>query len=448
MLEAHTLPVFERKKVIFALIIGVILFLLLLPPFRLFFLSWIMITPLLLLMSGSSSLRRDVGIGCLVGVVFVGIGVYWLLYYSVWVYMAVVASFIPFFTLFFGITGWFLRKFPNKVIVHFFIPSMIWVALSLIYERTPVGATGTQAFFYQPIEWMQMVHWTGMHGIVFLLLMVNSAVAIAIRFRGWRRFVPLALSIPLLLASFFLGRAVLAQPIAANQSVALVQHNLPADKAWWIRNHQTIKNTYQEMAMEAAEKKPKLIVFPSFALPFDSYRDPKFFEALAKKSGTHLLIGTYIPSSPKKRIADVGLFEMALLYSPEGKLVATDTSVQAPPFRNIGQVVADEANVFNSPIGNIGTLLCFEDSMALLAKAEVSKGAEILVSLSNPGFFNKTFLPEYHLYQDQLRAIETGRFVIRVSAKGYSAIIDPRGRLVQTTKKDERTILYGLVGNE
>jgi len=52
------------------------------------------------------------------------------------------------------------------------------------------------------------------------------------------------------------------------------------------------------------------------------------------------------------------------------------------------------------------------------------------------------FLPEYHLYQDQLRAIETGLFVIRVSANGYSAIIDPRGRIIKRTELAKQQIFY------
>lgn len=51
-----------------------------------------------------------------------------------------------------------------------------------------------------------------------------------------------------------------------------------------------------------------------------------------------------------------------------------------------------------------------------------------------------------HLYQDQLRAIETDRWVIRVSSNGYSAIIDPRGRIIKRSELGKQQILYGLVG--
>ena len=112
----------------------------------------------------------------------------------------------------------------------------------------------------------------------------------------------------------------------------------------------------------------------------------------------------------------------------------------------MNQVLAKETEVLPTPLGKLGVLLCYEDTVPHRAKQEVKKGAEILVAISNIGHFTKTVLPDHHLYQDQLRAIETDLFVVRVSANGYSAIIDPRGRVIKRTELGKQEILYGQVG--
>lgn len=111
----------------------------------------------------------------------------------------------------------------------------------------------------------------------------------------------------------------------------------------------------------------------------------------------------------------------------------------------MNQVLAKETQVLLTPLGELGILLCYEDTVPGRAREEVKKGAEILVAISNIGHFTKTVLPDHHLYQDQLRAIETGLPVIRVSANGYSAIIDPRGRIIKQSELGKQQILYGLV---
>jgi apolipoprotein N-acyltransferase len=50
-------------------------------------------------------------------------------------------------------------------------------------------------------------------------------------------------------------------------------------------------------------------------------------------------------------------------------------------------------------------------------------------------------MPYYQLFQDQIRAAETGLPLIRVSPNGYSALIDRTGTIVQKTKLGAEEIL-------
>ena len=401
--------------------------------------------PPLLLISNKNSFWENFILGLFAWFPYCVVGFYWVLHYNVWTYLDILMSHLPFLGLWLGFTGLIVKRFPGNILLNFLTPPVVWNCLSFLYDLTPLGAVGTQVLFYQPIPWMQAVRIFGVYGIVFLFLMLNASVALIFKLHSKARFVPLIFAILLLTADFFYGQKALADTFVGKESVALIQHNLPVSETWWNKNQGYILNHYRSLALEAAKEKPKLIVLPSYALPFDAYRDQRFFGGLARETNAFILVSTYIPKIANRSIDEVGQYEVALLYSPKGQLAGVNKAVEAPPFRKIHEVLAKENELLATPFAKIGTLLCFEDVLSRRAKAEAKMGAELLVALSNPGHFTKTFLPEYHLFQDQLRAIETGLFVIRVSANGYSAIIDPRGRIVKHTQLGKQEILYGEV---
>lgn len=50
-------------------------------------------------------------------------------------------------------------------------------------------------------------------------------------------------------------------------------------------------------------------------------------------------------------------------------------------------------------------------------------------------------MPYYHLMQDRLRALETGKNWIHVSANGPTALIDSKGRIVKHTRKNRQEVI-------
>ena len=188
-----------------------------------------------------------------------------------------------------------------------------------------------------------------------------------------------------------------------------------------------------------------MILFPLYSFPDDALRHPEFFAGLARETNAWILAATYIPQTPGESITR-GFFDAALLYSPEGKLVDYYQAVQAPPFRQVSEYNQAQYKILATPFGNLGILLCYEDSVPKMAQRAVEKGADILIALSNPGHFTATWMPHYHFMQDRLRAIESGRFVVRASSNGYSGVIDPKGRILKRTNLNQQQILTIEVG--
>jgi apolipoprotein N-acyltransferase len=90
------------------------------------------------------------------------------------------------------------------------------------------------------------------------------------------------------------------------------------------------------------------------------------------------------------------------------------------------------AVVFSPPDGHgdlpdIGILICFESSYGEYAARKVRKGAEILVVISNDGWFKNTGAYRQHLRLSVIRAIETRRDVVRAANSGVSGLINGRG---------------------
>ncbi len=89
--------------------------------------------------------------------------------------------------------------------------------------------------------------------------------------------------------------------------------------------------------------------------------------------------------------------------------------------------------VFTSPLPDslvIAPLICFESAYGEYAARMVSKGAEILVVISNDGWFKDTGAYRQHLRLSQIRAIENRRSVVRAANTGISAHISPKGEII------------------
>ncbi len=79
----------------------------------------------------------------------------------------------------------------------------------------------------------------------------------------------------------------------------------------------------------------------------------------------------------------------------------------------------------------MGVLICFESMFPEIARGFVRRGANVLVNISNDGWFGRSLGPVEHFEYARMRALETHRYLIRAAKVGISAFIDPRGRVLQ-----------------
>ena len=107
--------------------------------------------------------------------------------------------------------------------------------------------------------------------------------------------------------------------------------------------------------------------------------------------------------------------------------------VLIPPLTEINMLSSDFAPgegtaLVSTPFGKVGGLICFDSIYECLTLDSVRDGAELLVLPTNDSWFTDSAAVYMHSAQARLRAIESGRWIVRSADTGISSVIDPRGR--------------------
>ncbi|MBI4003551.1 MAG: hypothetical protein HY353_00850, partial [Candidatus Omnitrophica bacterium] len=93
----------------------------------------------------------------------------------------------------------------------------------------------------------------------------------------------------------------------------------------------------------------------------------------------------------------------------------------------------------------LGGFICQEVLLPALTRESVRDGATILITGGNDGVFAHPAVAQAHADAAQLRAVETGRYVVRAMKTGISAVIDPQGRELVRSRSSEPAILAALI---
>ena len=92
----------------------------------------------------------------------------------------------------------------------------------------------------------------------------------------------------------------------------------------------------------------------------------------------------------------------------------------------------------------IAVTICYEDVFGS-EQLDYLPDASLLVNVSNDAWFGDSIAPHQHLQIARLRAAEVGRYLLRSTNTGLTAIIDPNGRVVAQLPQFEPGVLEGSV---
>lgn len=84
-----------------------------------------------------------------------------------------------------------------------------------------------------------------------------------------------------------------------------------------------------------------------------------------------------------------------------------------------------------TPQGPVATYICYESVFPQVQRVMVRDGARVLVNITNDAWFSRGNGAEQHFLMGNLRAIATGRYLLRAGNDGITAVVDPHGRVLQ-----------------
>jgi apolipoprotein N-acyltransferase len=333
----------------------------------------------------------------------------------------------------------------------------LWVAIELARTRIsgfPWDLMGITQVDNIPLTRIATV--TGVYGLSFEILLVNVAFAATfLVHRSRRRMLMItSLAAALLLQT---GRWLALPPVFADHTAVLLQQNLSVggNEAWTDDQMHSALREFSALSLNPQAKPPDLIVWPESPAPFQT-NDPSFrqpISELARKANTWLVIGSIGVDNPQT------IFNSASLISPAGDWTARYSKIHLVPF---GEYVPF-ASVFSfasgltEAVGNftrgalhaavqagnqrLGIFICYESIFPNEVRQLVADGADVLVNISNDGWYGDSGAWSQHLNQARMRAVENNRWLLRDTNTGLTASIDPYGRIVARLERKTRAAL-------
>jgi apolipoprotein N-acyltransferase len=260
------------------------------------------------------------------------------------------------------------------------------------------------------------------------------------------------------LAGLGLAQVSWTHPSGAPTTVSLLQGNIRQDLKWRPEAVQTTLETYLRLTRASTSR---LIVLPETAVPLLNVEvPPGYLELLAEHArgnvGDVLLgIPEYVEGNPARYyngvmslgISPTGIYRKHHLvpfgdYFPQWTFITWVMSAMQIPMSSFsrGDAVQPPLAVAGQ---HVAVNICYEDAFGEELIRQLPR-ATILANFTNDAWWGESFASEQHLQISQTRAQETGRYMLRATNTGVTAIIDQRGRVLAAAPQFVTTAVDGI----
>lgn len=328
--------------------------------------------------------------------------------------------------------------------------------------------------------------YVGSFGVTFVVMLLGAYIAYAV---SRRRAAPLAIVVVIIAAGWYAAYNAWPARHAAPPAlrVAAVQGNIAQTIKW---NKETLPRSverYTALTKALAPLHPQLVVWPETVITTDLDDQAYFWNlpALAPderkavqaylSTGSRLraqfaylarsLRTTLVVGSLDRHYGPEGLKEYNALYTygPNGLLLNVYDKRQLVPFAEslpapaIFGWIPDAALIGRFGHGMQNTvipvngmrfapLICWESAFPDLIHAQIENGAQFLVIPTDDAWFGKSSGTYQHAQIAQMRAIESGEWVLQSASTGISGIISPSGVWTEATQLDKQAVVVGNIG--
>ncbi|MBC7329720.1 apolipoprotein N-acyltransferase [bacterium] len=441
---------------LFFLCSSALLLVLAFPRANLFPIAWFALVPFIIVIKGRKPINAFF-LGWFFGFVFIGCLLYWILIFGIipWIALSLFEGF------YFALISLFFSLLKREDWQGALIFASIWTGFDYLRSLGRFGFTwGSLAQSqYLDTPLLGICKIGGMFLLTFILAMHNGFLALLPLKRGIKSSL-----LTLIIAHIIgFGMNILYHPKEGNIRVAVTQAGIGERVTrqaglWSSPSIDELMRAYEPMLRGLPRQ--DLIVFSETAFPVsipDVQKVREWVENLAREKNSYVLIGS--PIEEKGRI-----YNSALLFSPDGKIMGRYDKVQLVPFgefvpwrkifpwlkklgvRDFDFTPGKGWHPLECKGFSLGPIICFESIFPRIAREYSIKGADILVVITNDSWFGRTWAGEQHLAFSSLRACEEGRYLLRATTTGISAIIAPDGKILKRAGLFVPAVLVGKVG--
>jgi apolipoprotein N-acyltransferase len=296
----------------------------------------------------------------------------------------------------------------------------------------------------------------GVYGVSFITVMVAGALLALIRGRTAERVVVAGLIVVLFGVTIVLQKTRWTEPVGKELRVSLIQGSISQDLKWMPEQFLPTLDLYSRLTFE---QDADLVIWPEVAVPAIAYQVRDFLDALAEVARARNLqiylgiltldrdrhqyrnsligIGRYDDEYHKRHLVPFGEFfpvpDFARRWMRGAGLPSQDTLAGGD-----GQSPLRLGDVLLAPT------ICYEDAYGA-EQLGYLPAANLLINISNDAWFGDSIAPHQHLQIARMRALETGRFMLRATNTGITAIISPSGDVVSRSPQVRAHVLKGIV---
>jgi apolipoprotein N-acyltransferase len=370
--------------------------------------------------------------------------------------------------LFVGLFAWLLGRAVGRFgLTGVWLAPWLWVATEWLRAwlgwNFPWVLLGSAQASVVPV--VQLASVTGVYGLSALVALVSTAAAVlALSQRPQDRravaFVALIVVAVVAGGAYRVSRGALTSTGTPTR-VGLLQGNVPQDAKWNPAFREAILDRYVSLSRQAIASGAQLVLWPEASTPFYFERDEAEaapIRRLAAQARVPFVIGTdeveVRPGGQPERF-----YNTAVVVGSDGRSRDTYRKVRLVPFGEyvpyrtvlffVGPLIesvsdftpGSEFKVFDVEGTRFSVAICYEAVYASIAREFVSRGSELLTTITNDAWFERSSAAYQHFDQAALRAVEQGRYLVRAANTGISGAVDPYGRVLARTPLFEATTI-------
>ncbi|MCS7249770.1 MAG: apolipoprotein N-acyltransferase [candidate division WOR-3 bacterium] len=432
-------------------------------PISLFFLAYFSFLPLFYYIERLSPKKTFI-YGFIYGFLF-SFGHLWWLYFlkpqialktKILLFIGIIILFF-YFAFYFGLFS-YLTKITSFYLAPFILPILEFIRTKgeIGFPWGLIGYTQTTNLIF-----LNTASLFGIYGVSFLVIFINLLIYKIIFSNNKKPFILLIIGVIFLTTLHYFFRL---KELPDYFKVALLQPNVSPEEKGTKEEQIRLLNQLISMTKKASKERPYLIIYPETASLIDITVDTPYKEFLKMVADTYncyLFIGTPRYEEDKDGFK---YYNGAVLFAPKKGIVNEYRKLHLVPFseripyydkikifrlietQDMGNYSkGKEYTVFNTDKIFFSCAICFEVIFPDLIREFVKRGAQMIVNITNDGWFGKTFGPYQHCELAIARAVENGVPLIRCANNGISLICDPFGRVKNKSKLFEEEIIFGNV---